>query len=112
MKHHQFWCVALGALALFMTACGGGATGTSGDFRLLQFVESGKNGIPRNRSLVFRFSAPVASEQDFPERLKIQNVTSSTSGSDFSKAIGVYVVDGEKVTFIPRLPQQGKISNP
>ena len=36
------------ALAV-LTACGGGSTGTRANFRLIQFVESGKNDIERNQ---------------------------------------------------------------
>lgn len=99
------WLVASLA-AVVVGACGGGSEGQSGGFRLLQFVESGKDSVPRNRTLVFRFSAPVQADQDLPERLKIQNVQAGGGGSNFSLAVGTYVVDAEKVTFQPQLPER------
>jgi hypothetical protein len=87
-------------IAPILASCGGGSSG-DGDFRLIEFLESGQAAIPRNRSLTFKFSAPVAQAQDFAERLKIQNV----QGTSFARAIGVYVVVGEQVRFDPRLPE-------
>ena len=65
MRIRDIWCAALGAVVLLLTGCSGNGAGPSGGFRLLQFVESGKNGIPRNRDLVFRFSSDGAwSDED------------------------------------------------
>lgn len=80
---------------------GGGGEDSGGTFFLVQFLESGQNAIPRNRTLRFRFSAPVALSQDFSQRLKITNV----EPSNFSLAIGTYIVTGDEVTFVPRLPE-------
>ncbi|MHC4550200.1 MAG: hypothetical protein ACYTEZ_15630 [Planctomycetota bacterium] len=60
---------------------------------MIEFLESGKDNIPRNRMLTFRFSGPVASLQDFPERLKIQNVQRGAN-SNFARAVGTYVGGG------------------
>ena len=63
--------------ALLVCAVVGACSGTSGEdgrFRLIQFLESGKDNIPRNRILTFSFSEAVDPGQDFFERLKIQNV--------------------------------------
>lgn len=88
-----------------MTACGGGGSGsTQGQFLLIQFLESGQNNVPRNRTLTFGFSGPVMEGQDFAERLQIDNVQSGAN-SNFSRAIGVYVVVADRVSFAPRLPQ-------
>ncbi|MCK6460578.1 MAG: hypothetical protein L6Q95_11880 [Planctomycetes bacterium] len=106
----------IGRLALvglsMAASCGGGGGGsgggggeTSGSFRLVQFLEQGQNGIPRNRVLTFVFSAPVAPAQDFSERLKIQN-TQGNPGSNFSLATGTYETVGDRVTFNPRLPNK------
>ena len=94
---------ALAAAVLALAQCGGsrGSSAVQGSFKLIEFLESGLNHIPRNRVLTFRFSAPVAPNQDFPERLKIQNVQSGQGQSDFSRAIGTYVVVGDAVGFNP-----------
>ncbi len=99
----RFACVCT---AMFLSACGGGSAGQgSGDFGVVQFLENGQNGIPRNRQLTFVFSAPVAVGQDMFERLKLSNVqVDPGSSSNFSLAIGSYVVVAERVTFVPRLP--------
>ncbi|HEX5032301.1 MAG TPA: hypothetical protein VFX78_12695, partial [Candidatus Eisenbacteria bacterium] len=84
------WAWLLGAVVA--ASCGGGSGGgQSGTFRLIEFLEQGQNGIPRNRVLTFLFSAPVEPVQDFAERLKIQN-TQGNPGSNFSLAIGTYDV--------------------
>ncbi|MEE8105450.1 MAG: hypothetical protein V3T86_07960, partial [Planctomycetota bacterium] len=72
---------------------------------MVQFLESGKDNLPRNRVLTFTFSAAVREGQDFAERLKIQNVQVTSTGSNFARAIGDYLVSGERVVFVPRLPQ-------
>ncbi|MHC4341173.1 MAG: hypothetical protein ACYSX0_13300 [Planctomycetota bacterium] len=93
-------------LAAAMAAgCGGSGDTGEGSFRLIEFLDSGKDSIPRNRDLTFRFSAPIAPSQDLPERLKIQNVQATQGESDFSRSIGTYVVSGDEVLFVPRLPQ-------
>lgn len=94
----------LTVLLLVVGSCDGGGKGgaAGGAFFLVEFLESGTNAIPRNRTLKFRFSAPVAIGQDFFERLKIVNV----SPTNFSVAIGSYFVSGEEVTFLPRLPER------
>jgi hypothetical protein len=95
-----------GALILAsVAACGGGGGGGSdrGPFRLIEFLEDNQQGIARNRPLTFLFSAPVRASQNLAERLKIQSVQTGGS-SNFSLAIGTYVVHGDRVTFAPRLP--------
>ena len=92
--------------AAFAASCGGSGGGSQqGSFRLIQFLEQGQNGIPRNRVLTFVFSAAVADGQDFAERLKIQN-TQGNPNSNFSLAIGTYEPVGDRVTFAPRLPNK------
>ncbi|MHC4956781.1 MAG: hypothetical protein ACYTGN_00300 [Planctomycetota bacterium] len=93
--------------ATMLPACSSGGNSESG-FQLIQFLESGKNQIARNRTLTFRFNAPVASQsqQDYFERLKIQNVQTDGDNSDFSRAIGEYIENAEIVHFVPRLPEQ------
>ncbi|NJN14282.1 MAG: hypothetical protein HC813_01090 [Planctomycetes bacterium] len=98
--------LALAVAGAFLSACGGGTTGSAGTFQLVQFLESGKDGIPRNRILTFIFTAPVAGLQDFAERLKIENVQSGGGSSNFARAIGTYIVSGDRVTFTPRLPEK------
>jgi len=90
-------------LLLLVGSCsgGGGGKGAGGTFFLVEFLESGTNAIPRNRTLKFRFSAPVATDQDFFQRLKIENV----EPGNFSVALGTYLVTGEEVAFTPRLPE-------
>ncbi len=90
-------------LLLLVGSCGGGGGGDAGGtFFLVEFLESGVNAVPRNRTLEFRFSAPVAASQDFFERLKIANV----GPENFSVGVGTYVVSGDVVTFMPRLPER------
>jgi hypothetical protein len=97
------WILLLGCA--FVVGCDGGGKGGAGggEFRLIQFLESNQANIARNHAMTFLFSAPVRPDQDFPQRLKIQNVQQQP-GSDFSLAIGSYVVTGDRVTFAPRLP--------
>ena len=89
-----------------LTACGGGGSGGGGDFSLIEFLESGQNNIPRNRQIQFRFSQPVAEGQDLYARLLIQNVKQEPGNSNFSRAAGSYLINGEMVVFTPRLPQR------
>ena len=98
----------IATLALVLVAsCGGGSSsGSGGDFGLVQFLEAGQDNVPRNRVLTFRFSAAVSPDQDFFERLKIQNVQTNGGLSDFSKANGNYVLSAELVFFFPRLPEK------
>ncbi|MHC4225315.1 MAG: hypothetical protein ACYSUN_15100, partial [Planctomycetota bacterium] len=98
--------LALLVVVSALVGCSKGSSGgAQGGFRMIEFLESGLNGIPRNRDLVFRFSGEVDPNQDFPERLKIQNVQSGQGQSDFSRAIGIYLIVGDEVLFSPRLPQ-------
>jgi len=96
-------------LALLTVACigacsgGGGGGGGQGAFRLIEFLDSNVAGIARNHVVTFLFSAPVDAGQNFPERLKIQSVEAGPS-SDFTLAIGTYLISGDRVTFLPRLP--------
>ncbi|MHC4339875.1 MAG: hypothetical protein ACYSX0_06650, partial [Planctomycetota bacterium] len=93
------------ALVLAAGCTKGSSGGAQGGFRMIEFLESGLEGVPRNRDLVFRFSGEVDPNQDFPERLKIQNIQSGQGQSDFSRAIGIYLIVGDEVLFSPRLPQ-------
>jgi len=71
---------------------------------VIEFLESGQDTIPRNRILTFRFSEPVADQQDFFERLKIRNVDRTAGASNFTRATGAYTCSGDKVIFTPTLP--------
>jgi len=103
---------ALAAAAIFAVGCGsgGGGSGGAGSFSLIEFLDSGKDQVPRNRVMQFRFSRPVDANQDLSERLKIQNVQTGT-GSNFAKAQGAYLVNGELVQFVPRLPTKSDRSD-
>jgi len=103
---------ALCAAAVLLAGCGGGSGGASGSFALIEFLDSGKDEIPRNRAMEFRFSRPVASNQDFGERLRIQNIQADGAGdTNFAKAIGTYFVNGEIVQFMPALPTKADRSD-
>ena len=78
-------CMALLLGALVVSACSSGSSGVQGTFQLVEFLESGKDNLARNRVLTFRFSAPVAISQDFAERLKIENVQTSPT-PNFARA--------------------------
>ncbi|MHC4939215.1 MAG: hypothetical protein ACYTHK_09630 [Planctomycetota bacterium] len=98
--------LALLTTALLAVACGGGGSGSGdGGFRLIEFLEAGQNNIPRNRQVAFRFSATVREDQDFSTRLRIQNVI-QTDPSNFARAQGFYLVNGEEVIFTPALPNR------
>ncbi len=88
-----------------VAGCDGGGKGDQGgnSFRLIQFLENNQSNIARNHAITFLFSGPVRIDQDFNQRLKIQSVEQAP-GSDFTLAIGTYVVSGDRVTFTPRLP--------
>ena len=109
---HMRKCLGLLAAAAMLTACSSGSGSGSG-FQMIQFLESGKNKVARNRTLTFRFNAPVGplSQQDYFERLKIQNVQTDADSSDFSRAIGEYIENGEIVHFVPRLPERADRSD-
>ena len=93
------------AALLLLWGCGGGGESAAGNgFGLIQFLESGKDQVSRNQTLTFRFSTAVQPNQDFFERLKIQNVQTAGGNSDFSRARGVYIVSGDTVMFVPALP--------
>ena len=93
------------AAAAIVAGCSSGGTGVQSSFALIEFLDSGKDQVPRNRVLTFQFSAPVAPGQDLPERLKIQNIQAGQGESDFSRAVGLYIVSGDVVVFQPRLPE-------
>ncbi|MEE8106936.1 MAG: hypothetical protein V3T86_15485, partial [Planctomycetota bacterium] len=99
----RYVLIALAVVALLGACSSSGGEGAG--FQLVQFLESGKDNLPRNRVLTFTFSAAVREGQDFAERLKIQNVQVTSTGSNFARAIGDYLVSGEHVVFVPRLPQ-------
>jgi hypothetical protein len=97
------WRLLLG-LSVVVGCDGGGKGGEGGgEFLLIQFLENNQANIERNHSMTFLFSGLVRPDQDFSQRLKIQNVHQEPS-SDFTLAIGDYVVTGDRVTFVPRLP--------
>lgn len=97
------WPILLGLVVV--VGCDGGGKGGEGggEFRLIQFLESNQSNIERNHAITFLFSGLVRPDQDFAQRLKIQNVKQEPS-SDFTLAIGDYVVSGDRVTFVPQLP--------
>jgi len=88
-----------------VVGCDGGGKGDHGgnSFRLIQFLENNQANIARNHAITFLFSGGVRPDQDLNQRLKIQSVQQEP-GSDFTLAIGTYVVTGDRVTFAPRLP--------
>ena len=98
--------IALCAAAVLSVGCSGGSTGSSGGFGLIEFLESGQNNIPRNRQVRFLFSEPVAAGQDLFTRLRIQNVNAVPGDSNFARAQGFYLLNGELVVFTPRLPNK------
>ncbi len=87
------WPILLGLVVV--VGCDGGGKGGEGggEFRLIQFLESNQSNIERNHAITFLFSGLVRPDQDFAQRLKIQNVKQEPS-SDFTLAIGDYVVSG------------------
>ncbi|MEE8104779.1 MAG: hypothetical protein V3T86_04505 [Planctomycetota bacterium] len=95
---------ALCAAATFVAACSSGGGGTKSAFQVVQFLESGKDDLARNAILNLTFSAPVAQNQDLPTRIKVQNVSVTSTDSNFSVAVGSFLVSGERVTYVPRLP--------
>ncbi|MCZ6786374.1 MAG: hypothetical protein O7E54_04330, partial [Planctomycetota bacterium] len=98
--------IAALSVVAFVGACSGGGSGNGqGGFQLVEFLESGKDSVARNRILTFTFSESVQNGQDFAERIKIQNVQVGGGTSNFARAIGDYLVSADTVTFIPRLPQ-------
>ena len=99
------WFLTL-AVGVTLSACSGGGSGASGSFRLIEFLESGQNNIPRNRRVQFRFSSAVMEGQDLFTRLKIQNVIQQAPNSNFARAAGFYLVNAEIVEFTPRLPNE------
>ena len=99
--------VFVGALcvgALCFSCSSGSSAGAGSGLRVIEFLESGQDNIPRNRILTFRFSEPVADQQDFFERLKIRNVDRTTGATNFTRATGAYTCSGDKVIFTPTLP--------
>jgi len=87
------------------SACDGGGKGggENGTFRLIQFLDNNRADISRNHGITFLFSAPVDPDQDFAQRLKIQSVE-TVPVPDFTLAIGSYSITGDRVAFLPRLP--------
>jgi len=83
-------------------ACGGAAGG--GEFLLVEFLEAGRDSVPRNRTLRFRFSRPVMAGQHLDGRLRIR-------ASDFAPARGTFLVSGEIVEFVPRRPERADRSD-
>jgi len=105
MRMTRFLVGTLCVGALCFSCTSGSGTGGSG-LRVIEFLESGQDNIPRNRILTFRFSEPVAPTQDFFERLKIRNVDRTPGSSNFTRATGAYTCAGDKVVFTPTLPNR------
>jgi hypothetical protein len=103
MTRYIVGALCVGALCFSCSSQSG--TGGSG-LRVIEFLESGQDNIPRNRILTFRFSEPVAPTQDFFERLKIRNVDRTPGSSNFARATGVYTSDADRVVFTPTLPNR------
>jgi len=96
--------------SLLAVACGGGSGSGASGFRLVEFLESGQDDIPRNRQVSFRFSDAVREDQDFSARLRIQNVIQDQP-ANFARARGSYLVNGEEIIFTPRLPTRSDRSD-
>ncbi len=105
MFRSRVWASLMGVAMLAACSGGGGSGGGGGAFRLVEFLEGGQGNIPRNRVLSFVFSGTVAVGQDLAERIQIENVQAGAN-SNFSRAIGTYVVVADRVSFRPRLPER------
>jgi hypothetical protein len=97
--------------AALATSCGGGTGGTgTGDtiegVILVDFVQSGLDNLPLNRTLEFRFSSPIQPSSVGPASIQVRQ------GPEYGNAVdGTYVVQGDRVYFEPRLPGRCDLSD-
>jgi len=92
--------IAFGVGSL-VTACGGGAGGPGAGqgLVLLSFNVEALDNVALNTQLVFEFSEPVD-----PSTITAASLQLREGGAFGLSLPGVYMVDGAKVTFEPRLP--------
>jgi hypothetical protein len=96
--------VAALLVASLATSCGGGSGGSgTGDtlpgMILVDFIQSGQDNLPLNRTLEFIFSSLVDPATVGPSSMQIRVGPANGLSVD-----GDYVVQGERVFFEPRIP--------
>lgn len=96
--------LAIVAMAVFSTACGGagggqGPSGAGQGLVLVSFIQAGIDNIPLNEVLEFRFSEPVNAATINPASIQIRQ------GNAFGATVkGTFEVSGSTVLFRPQLP--------
>ncbi len=90
-------------IALGASACGGGGGSSTGDTLkgvvLVDFLQSGQDNVPLNRTLEFRFSAPIDPNSVNPDSIQIRQ------GTLFgAQVFGKFIVQGSTIYFEPKLP--------
>ena len=89
-------------LPLGLVACGGGGGAGTGDTLkgvvLVDFLQSGQDNVPLNRTLEFRFSAPIDPNSVNPDSIQIRQ------GTLFgAQVFGKYIVQGSTIFFEPKI---------
>ncbi|MGQ0612403.1 MAG: hypothetical protein ACT4PV_01445 [Planctomycetaceae bacterium] len=105
--------VALTAVALGLASCNAGGGPGLPPLRVVAFnFAPGFGGVHLNAPLVLTFTAPVARESVTADSIRIVTTTTTTAEPDpGAPAVGVYVVSGNIVIFLPRIPRNANLSD-
>jgi len=105
--------LALTAVAIGLSSCNAGGGPGLPPLRVVAFnFAPGFGGVHLNAPLVLTFSAPVARESVTADSVRIVTTTTTTAEPDpGAPAVGVYVVSGNVVTFLPRIPRNANLSD-
>ena len=93
-------------------SCSGGGSGTPA-LRVLQFnFAPGFGGVHLNAPLELVFSAPVDPDSVNSDSIRIFTTTTTTQEPDpGAPAVGTFLVSGNVVRFLPRIPQRADLSD-
>jgi len=109
----QIFRVAVIAIAgAILGSCSGGGSGTPALRVLLFNFAPGFGGVHLNAPLELVFSAPVDPDSVNTDSIRIFTTTTTTQEPDpGAPAVGTYVVSGNVVRFLPRIPQRADLSD-
>ena len=110
------WVARIAALCLLVGGLAGCSTGGGPGLPALEVLAfnfgPGFGGVPLNANLILTFSAPVDIATVNSDSIRIVTVSTTTAQPDpGAPAVGTYEVNGEQVTFKPKVPQLADLSS-